>query len=61
MKGSKKLQDWFSDRHWSIPEKDSAILAIRKDGRIAAILGETIDNTVRVTPRTKNIIRITFI
>ena len=61
MKGSKKLQDWFSDRHWSIPEKDSAILAVRKDGRIAAILGETIDNTVRVTPRTKNIIRITFI
>ena len=61
MKGSKKLQDWFSDRHWSIPEKDSAILAVRKDGRIAAILGETIDNMVRVTPRTKNIIRITFI
>ena len=61
MKGSKKLQDWFSDRHWSIPEKKAAILAVHKDGRIAAILGETIENALRVSPETKHILRITLL
>lgn len=60
MKGTKKLQDWFSDRHWSIPEKESAILAVVEGSHIAAILGETIDNSFRVTSDTKRIIRITL-
>ena len=60
MRGSKKLQDWFSDRHWSIPQKKAAILVIIEGSSIAAILGETIDKSVRVTPETKRIIRITL-
>lgn len=60
MRGVKKLQDWFSDRHWSIPEKKSAILVVLKGSRIAAILGETIDHSLRITSATKTIIRISF-
>ncbi len=60
MRGMKKLQDWFSDRHWSIPEKKSAILVVLKGSRIAAILGETIDHSLRITSATKTIIRISF-
>lgn len=61
MRGMKKLQDWFSDRHWSIPEKKSAVLVVLEGSRIAAILGETVDNSLRITPGTGRVIRITII
>lgn len=60
MRGRKKVQDWFTDHHWSLPEKHRAVLlrAPGEEGRIWAIVGGTIDDDVKVGPRTKRIYRI---
>lgn len=60
MRGRKKVQDWFTDRHWSLPEKHRAVLlrAPSADGRIWAIVGAVIDDDVKVGPRTRRIYRI---
>ena len=60
MKGRKKLSDIFSDLHFSIPEKESAILLEHPDdpSRIAAIVGVRIDDSMKVTEQTEKVMII---
>ena len=55
MKGRKKLQDWMTDRHYSPMQKEET-LVVRipswEDSRIAAVLGKTVDESVRISPGT---------
>lgn len=59
--GRKKLQDWFSDRHYTPQMKRRAVLLEDREdsGRILSIDGKCIDEKVRVTPSTRRIYRIT--
>ena len=58
--GKKKLQDWFTDHHIPADEKPFIkLLRSAKDPHhILAIAGWCIDHSVRVTSRTKRILRI---
>ena len=58
--GKKKLQDWFTDHHIPADEKPFVkLLRSAKDPHhILAIAGFCIDHSVRVTSRTKRILRI---
>ena len=58
--GKKKLQDWFTDHHIPANEKPFVkLLRSAKDPHhILAIAGWCIDHSVRVTSRTKRILRI---
>lgn len=65
--GRKKLQDWFTDRHIPIPLKHATPLlrAARHPAadphHILVIVGRTIDDSLRVTPSTRRILRITVL
>ena len=58
--GKKKLQDWFTDHHIPADEKPFVkLLRSAKDPHhILAVAGWCIDHSVRVTSRTKRILRI---
>ena len=58
--GKKKLQDWFTDHHIPADEKPFVKLlrSTRDPHHILAIAGWCIDHSVRVTSRTKRILRI---
>ena len=61
--GRKKLQDWFTDHHIPIPLKHATPLlrAAQPSGdphHILVIVGHTIDDSLRVTPSTRRILRI---
>mgnify|MGYP003311006894 CR=1 FL=1 len=58
MKGRKKLSDIFSDLHWSVPRKrDTVVLEYPgTPSRVAAIVGLKIDDTLRVTDNTTEVI-----
>ena len=60
MKGKKKLSDIFSDMHYSIPDKESAIVLEYPDSptRIAAIVGVRIDDSLKVTDSTEKVLII---
>ncbi len=59
MKGRKKVSDYFTDKHFSLPQKESArILAEKDSSRILAILGERIDEKMRVTEATRTVMII---
>ena len=62
MRGRKKLQDWFKDRHFSLPDKQRAVI-VRDSGltdahHVVAIAGYVIDDTYRITADTRRIFRI---
>ena len=62
MRGRKKLQDWFKDRHYSIVDKQQAVI-VRDSGltdahHVVAIAGQVIDDTYRITAETRRIYRI---
>ena len=62
--GKKKLQDWFTDHHISADEKPFIpLLKSSKDPHhVLAVVPYCIDNSVRVTSRTKKIYRVrTFV
>ncbi len=60
MRGRKKISDLFVDLKWGVSEKQNA-LVVELDGKhVAALLCERIDNAVRVTDSSKDIIRISF-
>ena len=63
--GRKKLQDWFTDRHIPIPAKHATPLLRAACGtdphHILVIVGHTIDDSLRVTPTTRRILRITVL
>ena len=60
MKGKKKLSDFFTDRHFSLPEKERAVILCHhpEDSRVAALLGYRIDDSVKVTSSTEYVVRI---
>ena len=63
MRGRKKLQDWFSDRHYSPVEKEETLVVrvpSMEEGRVAAILGRTIDNSLKLTQTSRKAIVISL-
>lgn len=57
MKGSKKLSDYFSDKKYSLFDKENAWILLSND-EIVWIVGERSDNKFKVTSDTKKIIII---
>ena len=62
MRGRRKLQDWFKDRHFSLVDKQQAVI-VRDSGltdahHVVAIAGYVIDDTYRITADTRRIYRI---
>jgi tRNA(Ile)-lysidine synthase len=63
MRGRKKLQDWFKDRHWSLVDKKRAVI-VRDSGladlhHVVAVAGQTIDEAYKITSDTRRILKIT--
>ena len=63
MRGRKKLQDWFKDRHWSLMDKKRAVV-VRDSGltdlhHVVAVAGHAIDDAYKITPGTRRILKIT--
>lgn len=52
MKQKKKLSDYFTDRKYSLPEKERACI-LESDGKIVWIIGERIDDRFKITRGTK--------
>ena len=61
--GKKKLQDWFTDRHFTIEDKHAVpLLRDPEDGsHVLAIIGFAVDKSVKVTPGTIKIYRFNLI
>lgn len=60
MRGRKKLSDYFSDRKYSLPEKERAWLLC--DGEtVVWLVGERIDNRFRVDKSTKRMLMVFFL
>ena len=62
MRGRKKLQDWFKDRHFSLVDKKRAVI-VRDSGltdshHVVAVAGHTIDETYKITAGTRRILKI---
>jgi len=62
MRGRKKLQDWFKDRHYSLMDKRRAIV-VRDSGladghHVVAVVGEVIDDAYRIGADTRRIFKI---
>ncbi|NMC40414.1 MAG: tRNA lysidine(34) synthetase TilS [Bacteroidales bacterium] len=57
MNNFRKLSDYFTDRKFSVPQKETAKI-MESGGNIVAILGERIDNRYRVTKDTRKILKI---
>jgi tRNA(Ile)-lysidine synthase len=49
----KKLSDYFTDKKYSLLEKDNALI-MESDGQIVCILGDRIDNRFRITGSSRN-------
>lgn len=66
LKGRKKISDLFVDLKWGQPEKASAIVAVSPalnadgSGHVAALLCERLDDALKVSGSTVEIIRITL-
>ena len=62
MRGRKKLQDWFKDRHFSLMDKKRAVV-VRDSGladahHVVAVAGHTIDEAYKITADTRRIYKI---
>ena len=62
MRGRKKLQDWFKDRHFSLVDKQRAVV-VRDSGladahHVVAVAGHTIDEAYKITADTRRIYKI---
>ncbi|MBG0857899.1 MAG: tRNA lysidine(34) synthetase TilS [Bacteroidales bacterium] len=57
MKGRKKVSDYFTDRKFSLIDKENTLL-LESDGNIVWILGERLDNRFRITSSTKKALMI---
>ena len=63
MRGRKKLQDWFKDRHFSLMDKRRAVI-VRDSGladphHVVAVAGHTIDEAYKITAATRRILKFT--
>ena len=59
MKGKKKLSDFFTDKKYTLQQKEQTWLLV-SDNKIAWIVGERIDDRFKITAETKKIIKIFF-
>ena len=62
MRGRKKLQDWFKDRHFSLEDKRHAVV-VRDSGlpdahHAVAVVGHLIDDAYKITAGTRRVFRI---
>jgi len=57
MYGKKKLSDFFTDKKFSIFEKEKIMLLI-SDEKIVWIIGQRIDRRFKIDKKTKKIFRI---
>lgn len=60
MNGFKKMSDYFSDRKYSIIEKERSWL-LCSDKEIVWLMGERTDNRYRISPSTKRILIVTMV
>lgn len=62
-RGRKKVSDLFTDLKFSLPEKRGAIFIARAEktesSRVLALVGSRVDESVRITPETARILRLT--
>ena len=61
LRGRKKLSDMFTDLKFSLLDKQDAIVLQCQDmaeGHIGALIGQRIDDSLKVTPDTRNILMI---
>lgn len=58
MKGTKLLSDYFTDRQFSLKQKEEARLLCNSNGDILWLIGERIDHRYRITKNTKTVMRI---
>lgn len=60
MKGKKKISDLFVDLKWNSLQKAGALVLELEGSHVAALLCERIDESVKVTDSTKEILSISF-
>ena len=64
MKGRKKISDFFTDMKYDLFRKSGAVMVVdasdlnRDESRVAAVLGERIDDRCKVTPATSSVLMI---
>ncbi len=64
LKGKKKVSDFFTDLKYSIPQKHASIMVVKPlddEGRVRAVLGKRIDDSLKVDFHTKTIVKITVL
>ncbi len=59
MNGRKKVSKFFKDRKYSIPEKENAWI-LESNGQVCAILGDRVDERVKVSEQTQFVLRISM-
>jgi len=59
MRSRKKLSDYFTDRKFSVPEKEMQLI-LESEGKIIWLIGERIDNRFKVTDTTKKILVLRY-
>lgn len=62
MRGRRKLQDWFKDKHFSLVDKRRAVV-VRDNGladahHVVAVVGHLIDDSYKVTALTRRVFKI---
>ncbi len=57
MSKKKKISDFFTDRKYSLPEKEKARI-LESDGKIVWLLGERLDDRFKVTASTSKVLLI---
>ena len=64
MKGRKKVSDLFVDLKWSLPRKEDAMVLVHPDGQkghVGALLCSRIDDSLKVTRETAEILEVTLL
>ena len=58
MRGKKKVSDFFTDLKYSLIDKESSVVLpfLGDDNHIAAVLGERIDDSLKITDSTEKVI-----
>jgi len=59
MKGKKKLSDFFTDKKYTLQQKEQVWLLL-SNNEIVWVMGERSDDRFKITAETKNILRISF-